>query len=417
MHNKKAVTILWIILFAGFILRMASFILNLTNFKLYGDALSYSQMAHQCLEKGIYGYANRAASGSSNAFVTPGYPLFLTGIYALVKDPYLQITAARFAQALIGSLTPFLGYLFVRRAFNRIDIALLTSFFIAVYPPYIESPSTLFTEVPALATMLLYFYLAAKGFQEGKPGINIMAGMSFALHILIRPAMLPLYILPFIFAYFSEYRKQPVKLLLIFIQSTAGFILLMAPWWIRNFIVFNEIILTATQTGNPLLGGTYPYNIGLYADASKEVMSNPDLQVQFAKQRIMKGFMTQPLYYLQWYTLGKLSFLFGQPWLYKDHLLFKEPWSYRHLPFIDSISLAFHSLFIYLGTLGAVINSIKDKVSRYVNIYGLMFTAIYLAFIAINRYAYQLMFFLMLSAAVLICNLSVFVYKKVRSHN
>jgi hypothetical protein len=64
----------------------------------------------------------------------------------------------------------------------------------------------------------------------------------------------------------------------------------------------------------------------------------------------------------------------------------------------------FHTLFVWGGLLGVVINSIHDKVSRFVNLYGFIFLGLYLIFIPVNRYAYQLMFFLMTALALLACD-------------
>jgi 4-amino-4-deoxy-L-arabinose transferase-like glycosyltransferase len=363
------------------------------GFTLYGDAQNYHTMSHQLVDKGIFGYGfNGKPSNHPNAFITPGYPLFLGAVYAVFHDKYLQITVVRLLQALISGFTPLLAFLFLLRIFKRRDVALLTAFFMAVYPTYIQSPFLLLTEVWSLASMLLYFYLAVLGFQERKAWLHVLAGGIFAVHILFRPAMLPLFIIPYILLFFTGYKKERRELFRVFAQALSGFTVIMLPWWIRNLVTFHKLILMGTGSGNPLLAGTYPYMADLFKDCSREVMGSAELQAQYGKERLLRGFLTQPLLYFQWYTVGKIRFMFAEPWLYK------MDWGYQ--PF----HRFFHTLFVWGGLLGVVINSIHDKVSRFVNLYGFFFLGLYLIFIPVNRYAYQLMFFLMTALALLACD-------------
>ncbi|MCX7920986.1 MAG: glycosyltransferase family 39 protein [Clostridia bacterium] len=405
MERRFVLKILFSIVIVGLTLRIGFLLINIDNFRLYGDAKNYILMSHQLVENGIYGYSADGKSGSPNAFVTPGYPLFLSVVYSIFRDPYTQITIVRILQAVIGSASALLAFLAVYRIFRRNDVALLTAFFVAFYPTYIESTVFILTEVTALATMLLYFYLATAGLQDNKGYLNVIAGLAFAIHILVRPALLPLFVIPFIYAYFKHYRTRRHELLIRFIQSALGFIVVMLPWWIRNYTVLDSIIITATGSGHPLLGGTYPFLTNIFWDASDEVMGSTALQIAYAKKRIINGFLTQPILYLKWYTAGKVYEMFSKPWLY-DHMLFANPWRYIHLPFVNIFYVVFHGLFMSLGIIGVFLNSYVDKINRMIGVYLFLFLSLYLFFIPANRYAYQLMFFLMVEAAFLICNIT-----------
>lgn len=54
--------------------------------KLTGDEVGYNKMVLQLLHEGVYGYAPYAYSEKSNAFTTPGYPLFWLAVM-----PYLDM--------------------------------------------------------------------------------------------------------------------------------------------------------------------------------------------------------------------------------------------------------------------------------------------------------------------------------------
>ncbi len=412
--RKKIIYILLIsIIMLAFLLRGAFFIKNLHNFNISGDARNYHLMSRQLVDKGIFGYwyegnPHGGKAGVSNARVTPGYPFFLGGIYYIFHDQYLSITVARLMQVIIGALTPLLAFMFVRRLFKRNLAGLIAAFFTAVYPSYILSPIYLLTEVLALATMLAYFYLTLIGLQKKKAYLNILAGAMFAVHILIRPAMLPLFVVPYIYAFIiwdKEHKNQVFK---YFFQAAGAFVVLMIPWWVRNYLVLGSFILTANASGNPLLGGTYPYMKDLMKDVPEKIkgLSNP--QADFAKERIIKGFTTEPLLYFKWYTIGKTEYMFDKPWLYyalPQIRLF-------NLLILQAASMTIHYFLLIVGVAGVIINSIFSKVSRFVNIYAIIFLGLYLIFIPDNRYAYQHMFFLIMAAAYLACLLYDFLRKK-----
>lgn len=400
-ENKRVWWILSGILILALGLRAVIFMKYLHSFNLQTDAKNYFLMSHQLVDKGIFGYwfdGNKfgGSPGVSNARVTPGYPLFISIAYFIFHNPYLQITVTRLFQVFIGGfLTPLLGFLFAKRAMKRNDIALVTAFFMAIYPTYIFSTIQLLTEVLSLFTMLLYFYFMLLGFEKKKLYLNVLAGGLFALHILVRPALLPMFIVPFIFAGLEWKKGGRTELVKIFVQTLAGFVLVMSPWWIRNYLVLHQLILTAGGTGNPLLAGTYPYlkygMEGYMADVPDRIKGISNLQAEFAKERIIRGFSTEPLLYLKWYTLGKIQFMFGTAWLQYMVVKTKE------------IHGLIHSFIVWVGFTGVIFSSIKFKLSRYLNLYGLIFLVIYLAFDPQPRYTYQHMFFLMFSAAILIC--------------
>ena len=47
-----------------------------------------------------------------------------------------------------------------------------------------------------------------------------------------------------------------------FLLNLCGFIVIMSPWWIRNFVVLKKVILLSTQEDH-LLRGTYLYYVGV----------------------------------------------------------------------------------------------------------------------------------------------------------
>lgn len=387
--------LLLLIVLLAFFLRWGVWMKNLTDFTLKGDALNYHIMAHQIVEDGVYGYALGRKSGEPNAYVTPGYPLFLSAVYAVVEDPYRQISVVRGIQVLVGSLTCVLAYLVVHRLLRRNDVALLTAFFVAIYPPYVQSAIQLLTEVLALATLLLYGWLAVVAFETRKAAHHFAAGVALALHVLVRPVLLPVAILPFLFALRSEaWRGRWREWATAGAWTAFGFVLLMLPWWVRNAVVLDQVILTATGSANPFLAGTYPYLKNMLADFYALGLTSED-QGWFARQRLIKGFTTEPLLYLKWYTIGKIQFLFEKPWLYQqidDWFPALSPWNHR-----------LHAAICGFGAAGLLYGAVVSRRLRAVAAFGALFLALYLLFVPTTLYAYPFMAFLMLGTAFLLC--------------
>ncbi|NLX64939.1 MAG: glycosyltransferase family 39 protein, partial [Clostridiaceae bacterium] len=245
--NIKTLVFLILIIILALGLRIRVFSKQMNDMDLSYDPKNYWIMSHQIVDDGIFGYAYDIPSGEPNARVMPGYPLFLAAVYKILGDKYLQITAVRLLQVIISTLSVLLGFLFVKKAFKNDLAALLTAFFMAIYPTYVLSTVMLLTETLALFTMLLYFYLSLFAFESGNRAVNFITGIAFGIHLMIRPALLPLFIFPFIFILITRAGRRsknishsagetPPKLIPMFIFQLMGLVLVMLPWWIRNIV-------------------------------------------------------------------------------------------------------------------------------------------------------------------------------------
>jgi len=391
-------------------LRGMAFLRFKDNMALSGDARNYWLMSHQLADTGIYGYwydgnPYGGSPGVSNARVMPGYPLLLTLVYKILGDSWRQITAVRLIQAFLGSLSALLAFAAVRRIFGKDLPAVLTALLVAVYPPYVLSCTLLLTEVLALFTMLLYFYIAAAAFDTGSRFLHVLAGIAFGLHILVRPTMLPLFVLPFICLAISGRKRNTVsfagrgslarpftmrKVWRIFALQLAGFVAVMAPWWIRNIVSLGSLIITAKGDGNAFLAGTYPYWQDYLKDIPESVRGVNDAQREWGIRRIINGLRNDPWLYVKWFIWGKTKYTFENPYLA------------NMVPEIKNIQEYIHRMIIYAGIPGIIWHSIKDRKGFCLYLYGLVFLAIHLMFVPDPRYAYQLMFFLMTGAAFLV---------------
>ena len=415
INKRKTNPVLWAVLICIFLLALAlrgmAFLRFKDNMGLSGDAKNYWLMSHQLADTGIYGYwydgnPYGGSPGVSNARVMPAYPVFLALVYKVLGDPWRQITAVRLIQAVIGSFSALLTFGVVRRVFGKNLPAVLTALFVAVYPTYVMSCVLILTEGLGLFTMLVYFYIAALAFDSGNRLLHLLSGMAFGLHILVRPTLLPLFVVPFIYLIISGRKRQGQifginpqsltkpftmrKIAKVFALQLAGFVAVMAPWWIRNIVTLGTLVITAKGDGNAFLAGTYPYWQDYFQDIPESIKGVNDAQREWGIRRIIEGLKTDPWLYIRWFTCGKTRYTFETPYLL------------NLIPGTKKIHEFIHGMIIYMGIPGMIWHSLRSIKGFCLYFYGLVILGIQLLFIPDPRYAYQIMFFIMVGAAFLV---------------
>ncbi|AGB20175.1 ArnT family glycosyltransferase [Thermoanaerobacterium thermosaccharolyticum] len=366
-----------IIIIVALYLRLL-FVYKVVQPPLSGDAKNYDIMVKQFLTKGFLGYM----SNTPNAYITPGYPLFLALIYKIFGfSNGSPLQAVRIIQSIFSVLTVLFIYLIGREIKNN-KVGLIAAFFSAIYPTFVWASTLILTETVYTFTFMVYLYLQIIAYK--KPGIfvNVMTGVFFGLSILIRPAAAPIIVIPYILMYFKF--KDIRYTLKNFLYVLLGFTAIMMPWWIRNIVTLHKLILLASQTWNPMLGGAFPYFNGI-DHVPQNIRSTMDV-IKF----IVKGFEKSPIYYFKWYTIGKFNIIFGSMWYDLDL-------KYQYLRNLYLL----HSFLMAIGWLGAFYSLRKDEI-RFIGIYAIILTLIQLMFIPTNRYAFTIMSLLILLSSYVI---------------
>ncbi|MBW5445509.1 hypothetical protein GE107_05460 [Cohnella sp. CFH 77786] len=309
--------------------------LRSVNHLIPHDTFYYDQMVRQWLDTGVYAYKSK----TSNALVTPGYPLIMTAVYELVdytkRDPFPYL---RYLNVLLslGNLT--LLFLMARRWTND-AVALLTALLTAIYPSFVWTNGAVLTEVPAAFMLTAYLYAQLIAFETRKPIHAGLAGALLGLTALIRPEFMPLCV-PLYAVYWFQTRDRSFWKPLL--ASLAGLAIVMSPWWVRNLVVMDRLILTATQT-NPFYAGTFPYlnwNDGLVDQKGKT-------EKEVAYERLKVGFTQHTGLFLRWFTIGKLEYTYGKIFMGAGH----KP-MYRIIPNPN----AFHATIVLTGLLGMLLS-------------------------------------------------------------
>jgi 4-amino-4-deoxy-L-arabinose transferase-like glycosyltransferase len=324
------------------------------------DAENYAAMARQLLDRGVYGYM----SEQPNAYVTPGYPLFLTAIFALGGTE----GTVRIIQAVLGALTLVPLALIARDAAGD-RAAVVTALILALYPAWLRAPAYLLTEVLFTFTFSLFLWVQVRAVARGTARWALLAGLTLGLAVLVRPVLAPLLPLPWLYRMWEERSIHPWRPAL---WALAGFALAMLPWWVRNLAVLGKPILFATQTGNPILGGMDPYDLW-QGKLWSGVGSDTGDQLRRAGEIFAWLLREHPWLTLRWFTVGKFSRIFLNPWL---------AWEFPTLVHL-------HSPVVTFGWAGALAG-LRHRAVRPLSLVLILLTIIQLAFIPESRYAYPL---------------------------
>ena len=381
--NRASITymLLAIILFIGLFYRII-FALDIKYTNQYRgtqytyDEFKYLEMIDKLLTSGNYGH-----SAEHDAYVTPGYPMFLAAVMGIFGTGSNGVLAVKLIQALLSVASSGLVFLLCAKLLESRGAGLVAAALISFYPPLILISRYLLTETLYIFLIILYFYVQNHALERNKKMLYIAAGALFALSVLVRPMIVVLLPLPYIYVYVS--RKDRAERLLIirgFSLFVLAFVLVMLPWWIRNIITLNQFIPLATQ-GNP-------FYAGIVRDFT--ALAHPENEYVDGLKLFFDELTSKPLQTIYWFTFGKLEILFKAPFYYlpPEH-------SYP-----TYLIIPMHIYIVVFGSLG-LLAGIFIKKLRMISLYLLLYIMLSLLFIPTRRFGLQYMpFFAVFSNVV-----------------
>ena len=217
---------------------------------LLGDAASYYRIAMNLLDGNGFSQYSRVPS----SFWPPLYPFSLYIIFASISK---DLTTIRIIQAFWGTITPMVFAWIALKNFGKKE-GYIVGIGLAIYPYLIYFGAWLIAE--ALFMMLFSITLfSAFRFAIGKNyrWIVIM-GFFLGLSILTKPSAL--FYTPFIAIWVM---LAPIGLSILLrikfaLVLTLITLIVVLPWSIRNYIVFDRFTLVASNSGYTLLGANNP---------------------------------------------------------------------------------------------------------------------------------------------------------------
>lgn len=222
---------------------------------LSADAADYDRFAINLLSgKGFIDPVTELPTSSR----TPLYPLFLAVIYYFFGHSYF---AVRIVQCILGSLLCIIIFYTGKALFEK-KVGLLSAAILCAYPPYIfysffGGPvfllsENLFTFLLGIFTLFVIKILFIK-----TNFINsFISGLLTGLLVLTRPVFA---LFPFFLAVLIFYKEKSI---FFTVRQTlvilAGFLVIIAPWAGRNYIVHKAFVPFSTEGGFVLYAGNNP---------------------------------------------------------------------------------------------------------------------------------------------------------------
>ena len=211
--------------------------------------------------------AQRVLAGKGFTFDRPWYPwvppetptsyysstmvLYLAGIYALFGYHPL---AARIITALIGTGSCYLVYRLGRRLFS-VQVGLLAAGLTAVYAYLVYFSATLMTETLFIAAILLALDTSLDLVERSTWGRWLRLGLTLAIAVLFRMAVLPFVFLLLIWIAFKSKKRPRLYHVLLPLLIIA---LAVSPWTVRNYRLYGRFMLSESQFGHVFWNANHP---------------------------------------------------------------------------------------------------------------------------------------------------------------
>ena len=264
--------------------------------ELSPDEGNYIAMAERLLAEHVYSFWGEGP----DAYVSPGYPLFLTLCFALFGCGPRGLAVVRVLQCALAGVTVYLTFRLGRALTKRGAAGLTAALLVACNGGFYFFSRMILTETLYFFLMLLSFVLITWARESNGSLRFLAAGLCFGAAVMVRSlivVVLPFLALPRLV---QRRRDRSISLMPIW-MFFAGFLVLCLPWWLRNAISLHRLVLWATQTN--------PVYAGIAADPVALGLSDPGSYL--GNFRLLLGLLIQdPMGTLRWLSFEKFRIIF-----------------------------------------------------------------------------------------------------------
>ena len=361
------------------------------------DAKAYDTMAIGLIEGMGYG-------GGTSSYWPPGQPFVLAAVYAVFG--YNPQMACIF-QALISSLTCIVIYHIGKTTFNR-KIGMISGFIAAIYPTFIIFCGDLRSETLFIFLSSLSVLYLLKIHEDPSVKSILIAGVSFGMAMLVRPAIMGL--IPLLLIWMSFSSKDRKKNLMKFMAVCAILMAVISPWMMRNYTVHHGFVLVSTNGGVNLWLGNNADATGMACNYLKNetmlwtIWNMTDDEIKRDKLFYKKGFefiRENPIKVL-WLDLKKFAYFWGFPFhFFGNYLndLFINPIPKWLFIVLAPLTILPYMILLPLAIFGITFHQTWDKNTYLLMLLISYYTVIHSIILAETRYHLQVVPYLIIFAA------------------
>lgn len=227
--------LLALIILAGMVLQLFTlFVLFEPNSLNWPDPKLYYSIAQQL----VNGEPFSTATNTDNLIVSPGYPLFLSGIIYLFGNSVLTIRIIFILLFPLFIITVFQ----IGKKLKNESLGLIFSLMCIIYPYYIYIPLTLYSESITIYLFPLFLLLTMRLRESFKILDAILLALVSGFLIFSRPTSV--YLIPISLLYLFWHNVINLRRILISGITVAVPVILVLFWMGRNKVVHNEYMFS-----------------------------------------------------------------------------------------------------------------------------------------------------------------------------
>lgn len=228
----------------------------------FPDSDGYWELAEDIAAGRPYEYQD----SDQKIFRTPGYPILLGSVFWILGPEASEankMASARLLSVLLGTASVAILFGWSKSVLGE-RVGLLVGFGAALHPEVIGLGVYLLSEAPFVPLMLLHLWgwsaalSRAKGW--GSLGLGLGGGVAGGLATLCRPSWL--LFVPFSVACSLLICKERRWQVAVAGMLLAGQVVVLLPWWVRNWQVAGRFVPTSLQVGASLYDGLSPMATG-----------------------------------------------------------------------------------------------------------------------------------------------------------
>lgn len=351
-------------------------------------------------------------NGLPTANYPPAYPAFLSLLFRITG---CNILTPRIANLILYFFIICLFYLIVLKLTKDERLAGFSSLILSWYPNHIAYVNLIFNETFFLFLFLTAIFLLLKGLEDNRKWI-LLSGIFWGLAVLTRPAVffVPFFLI-FLFSRNEKFRLSLLRSGIILIIIA----LILMPWTIRNYRIFNQIIPVSTNGGFALLIGNNENARGKFyrhADffAGIEKKYNEAQYNRIAKKMAFQYIKSHPVDFIKRIPLKIFYFFWpgmdGISWNMKGVTNIQQ-YILKKIRFLGN---GFFLLFIFVYFYALIMKiihkklNILDKTGLFLLIYYLLVSIV---FFGESRYHFHLIPFMVFTIVVHFAEMRVFLKK------
>jgi 4-amino-4-deoxy-L-arabinose transferase-like glycosyltransferase len=271
-------------------------------YRIGSDAVLYDALAQSLLRGDGFTY-----QGQATAFVVPGYPAFLAGIYALFGR---DLVAVGMVQAILGAVSAvFIASTTARLAGPMAGRA--AGVIVAFYPHFLIWTGFALTENLSLPLTAFALWALVRAEMEAHWRNYLLAGLALAAAVLARGNLVVFLPVAAVLALsHSKQRKRWSYATVLLLAAVAPLL----PWVIRNAVVLGTPVL-ATEGGQVLWAAYNPRASELHANGYVYVEPLPEAVVPGGTElELSAQYARAGLAYLKTQPLAPLLHLPAKAW-------------------------------------------------------------------------------------------------------